>query len=131
MVYLSSSFFWVSYFKSVTYISGTGAFRRNTTRKLSFIPKTCRPIHHVRLQVFKRPVGIAFQTEWQNFKVRCDLKKHHIFWGDINMPSQKGNMNKPKVREDKGSSRGSRIIMKVMLSLRYQVQESLRDTRLR
>lgn len=47
------------------------------------------------------------------------------------MPSQEGNVNKPKVGEDRGSSRGSRIIMKVMFSLRCQVREAARGTRLR
>lgn len=40
-------------------------------------------------------------------------------------------MDKPKVREDKGSSRGSRVIMKVMFSLRHRVLGAARGTRLR
>lgn len=47
------------------------------------------------------------------------------------MPSQEGNMDKPKVGEDKGCSRGSRVMMKVMFSLRCEVQEAARGTRLR
>lgn len=47
------------------------------------------------------------------------------------MPSQEGNMDKPKVGEDKGSSRGSRVIMKVMFSLRHRVLGAARGTRLR
>lgn len=47
------------------------------------------------------------------------------------MPSQEGNMDKSKVGEGKSSSRGSRIILKVMFSLRRQVRGAARGTRLR
>lgn len=43
------------------------------------------------------------------------------------MPSQEGNMDKSKVGEGKSSSRGSRIILKVMF--RRQVRGAARGTR--